>query len=118
MNKTIAALLAGATIGVGGAALRPTDFGSLQEIQAAQEAYLHQTGAYFLSTDNKDPRAELGKSLPEGYQLYTYIRPDESRGWWIEYTDGDTLYSIGYGPDATERTYTKKIELWNASTTP
>jgi hypothetical protein len=118
MKRELAAGLVGLTLGAGGVTALPNDFSSLDEIASAQNAHMQRTGSYFLSTDNKSPRSELGKHLPEGYQLYTYVSPRGEKGWWIEYSDAETFYSVGYGVLADERTYAKKLPLIIASSTP
>lgn len=82
------------------------------EIAGLEETYRRQTGKYLqIQPGNALPAYEsgsvsekLGKTIPDNMRIDVYEAP-QGRGYQITYEEGGILHSIGYGPEAADRTF-------------
>lgn len=90
-----------------------------------ENKYIRKNGKYLqVLPGNKLPEyergivnARLGDDLPRNYRVDVYESP-LGVGYQVIYSESGTTYSIGYGPEATDRTYTIQPQLNAASSTP
>lgn len=92
----------------------PTEVRSVvDDIATFEERRMRQGGRYLqVLKGNKLPSYEkgsvlekLGRDVPTNVRVNIYEAPG-GRGYQILYTAGDgTVYSVGYGPEAKDRTY-------------
>lgn len=113
-------------IGIGGIVLASdlsTEFETPGEIAVKQGLYYQQNGEYLqVLKDNKLPTNEkgfvkekLGKDLPLNYVIDVYEN-DKGKGYQIRYDDKNAFYSIGYGNESKQRTWTKEKSSFINST--
>lgn len=115
--KPTAAILGTAALLFGGGviATQPTDFQTADDITAAETAYHDTTGKYLqVLPNNKAPAYEqgttkekLGKDLPANYRVDVYETPKGEHGYAVSWQDATGSYSKGYGPEATDWTWSK-----------
>lgn len=106
-----------AVVGALALALFNVDSGTYKnpdEVRQALENYAATHGKYLYAPEGAD---FLGKKLPPGMRVNEYQSP-EGNGFEIIYVEGDTEYSIGFGPQADQRTWMRKIPQPVASSTP
>lgn len=99
MKNTLAGIVAGTILGVGGVmgAGAVTKEAPLDTIEKAQSAYFAEHGTYV--------------------QVVPYETPSKEKGYHLEYEDEQGIYSKGFGPEAESRTReTLKVPLTASST--
>lgn len=109
MRKSFATLFAGITLGAGGVAAIP-DKPTLQQIEQSQEQQKSKSGKY--SYTDFGGRVD-GQKLPDNMRVNEYETWDGQFGYEIRIEDAKREISIGYGPQAEERTWQriKPIEV-------
>lgn len=70
-----------------------------ERIADTQAASLTNTGKYTRNIDN----------LPAGYEITEYVSP-KGAGYQITRRANGKIHSVGFGPEAKERTYTLNLE--------
>lgn len=114
MKKEIAALFAGITLGASGVAVLPEET-TIRQIEASQEQQKIKGGKYVYT--GFGGRVD-GKRLPDNMRVNEYETWDGQFGYEIRIEDADSEVSIGYGPQAVERTWKRIKDKVVASTTP
>lgn len=107
MSRATLTVLAAATLVSAIILVRPDTFATIDDIDAAEASYFAKHGTYYQVLDgNKTPPREqedvlmaLGKNLPEGMRIDTYVRPDGKEGYTIRYQSPDGLYVISNDPE-------------------
>ena len=97
---------------------------TVQSISALQDAYFEKNGKYLQVLPSGDlPDYEsgtvaekLGAGIPAGARVDVYESP-EGFGYQITYEDKDTIYTVGFGPEAADRTYSRQVPFVVASST-
>jgi hypothetical protein len=86
------------------------------EVAALQDAYFQETGGYLqvlpgngLPTYETGTVAEkLGKNVADDAWVHIYEAP-AGKGYQVFYEADGVLHSVGYGPEAAERTFSRNI---------
>jgi hypothetical protein len=86
------------------------------EIGALEQDYMSKYGRFLQvmpgntlpSTESGSVQSKFGKALPENIRIDVYNSP-HGVGYQIYYEENSVVHSVGYGPEAADRTYT--IEL-------
>lgn len=111
-------ILGGLGLGLFGQAIvdsqRPTT--EIRGIATIEDSYFARTGKYLqVLPDSRLPHYEsgnvadkLGRELPANSIVDVYEAP-EGPGYQVRYTDSENEYSVGYGPEAKERTWIQPL---------
>lgn len=91
-SKPVLALGTALILGASLIALAPEKESKLDELQTKAEQVKARDGKY---------RFEKGAD----YEIHEYLTPKGEAGYQIIYTEGNTTYSKGFGPEAKERTW-------------
>lgn len=94
------------------------------EISNLEDQYMQKTGKYLqIIAGNQLPTYEsgsvagkLGKNIPDDVNVDVY-EAVSGKGYQIYFEEGDIVYSYGYGPEATERTYRLQIPVPSSAAT-
>jgi len=68
------------------------------------------------SYESGSVQAKFGKALPENIRIDVYTSP-HGQGYQIYYEENGVAHSVGYGPEAADRTYTIEFPKPAASAT-
>ena len=98
---------------------------SLEDIEVAQEVYLQKNGSYLQTLENNQLPSDktgtvktlLGIDLPANYKIDVYGN-QKGQGYQIRWETATSFNSIGYGIEASERTFTIAKPQFVASSTP
>lgn len=116
----------GATMALGGTTslpnANPSTFGTVEEFQTAESNFKETSpDGHFAQVikDNKPSpnkknatiKGLLGKETPAGMWVDEYQSP-LGFGYQMYYEDATAWYSVGKGPEATARTYTRLKSEW------
>jgi IstB-like ATP binding protein len=90
---------------------------SVSEIATLEQEHMSKYGRYLQvmpgntlpSYESGSVQAKLGKALPENIRINVYESP-HGKGYQIMYYEEDGVFhSVGYGPEAADRTYTFEL---------
>ncbi len=92
---------------------------TLSEIPSLEDAYFASNGKYLeVWKGNTLPdytTDTLSKNIPAGAEIHIYESP-RGHGYQIIYEDAEGKHSVGYGPEAFDRTYTEAKFVSSTST--
>jgi hypothetical protein len=86
---------------------------SVGEIGVLEQEYMSKYGRYLQvmpgntlpSYESGSVQAKFGKALPENIRIDVYEGP-HGKGYQIYYEEDGVAHSVGYGPEAADRTFT------------
>jgi hypothetical protein len=89
---------------------------SVEDVMVLEQEYMSKYGRYLhVMPGNTLPAYEsgsvqekLGKTIPENYNVEVYESP-HGKGYQISYEENGIVHSVGYGPEAADRTYTFEL---------
>jgi hypothetical protein len=88
-----------------------------QEHMAKYGRYLQvMPGNTLPSTESGSVQSKFGKALPENIRIDVYESP-HGKGYQIYYEENGVAHSVGYGPEAADRTFTIEFPKPAASVT-
>jgi hypothetical protein len=100
---------------------------SVGDIASLEQEYMSKYGRYLQvmpgntlpSTESGSVQSKFGKALPENIRIDVYESP-HGKGYQIYYEENGVAHSVGYGPEAADRTYTLEFPkpAPSATTTP
>ncbi len=94
------------------------------DVTALEDGYYKKNGRYLqILPGNRLPDYEegtvaekLGAGIPTGMRVDVYESP-KGFGYQIIYEDSGTLYTVGFGPEAEDRTYAYSLPVPSATST-
>jgi hypothetical protein len=98
---------------------------ALADVTALQDAHFKKNGRYLQvlkgnglpDYENGNVSEKLGKNISDKAWVHVYEAPG-GKGYQVMYEDAGVLYSIGYGPEAAERTFERTtVALPSATST-
>jgi hypothetical protein len=97
---------------------------SVGEIATLEQEYMAKYGRFLQvmpgntlpSTESGSVQSKFGKALPENIRIDVYESP-HGKGYQIYYEENGTAHSVGYGPEAADRTFTIEFPKSAASAT-
>ena len=97
---------------------------SVGEIATLEQEYIAKYGRYLqvmpgntlASTESGSVQSKFGKPLPENIRIDVYESP-HGKGYQIYYEENGVAHSVGYGPEAADRTFTIEFPKPVASAT-
>lgn len=99
---------------------------AMGEVTTLQDEYFQKTGKYLQilkgnglpDYENGNVTAKLGKNISDKAWVHVYEAPG-GKGYQVFYEDNGIMYSIGYGPEALERTFQRSTAIpVSATSTP
>ena len=95
-----------------------------EDVSALENSYFQKNGKYLqVLPNNQLPDYEsgtvsdkLGATIPSDARVDIYTGPKGS-GYQVTYTDGGTIYTVGFGPEADHRTYSYPAPPLSATST-
>jgi hypothetical protein len=94
------------------------------DIMTLEQQYMSKYGRYLQvipgntlpSTESGSVQSKFGKALPENIRIDVYESP-HGKGYQITYEEYGVVHSVGYGPEAGDRTYTIALPVPAVSAT-
>jgi len=86
---------------------------AVAEVSGLEQEYMSKYGRYLQvmpgntlpSYESGSVQAKFGKTIPESVRIDVYESP-HGKGYQIMYEENGVFHSVGYGPEAFDRTYT------------
>lgn len=110
-TKIVAGVIVSTILAVGILQLNPDEYYiDLSDVEQAQEVFKAQHGTYLqILPGNTIPDrfhgAKLEKQVPDNMEIVAYETPSGEVGYQVLYANSEGSFSVGYGPEATERTW-------------
>jgi hypothetical protein len=94
-----------------------------EAVSSLEETYFQHHGRYLqVLKNNQLPGYEygtaaekLGGEIPASWYIHVY-QAEEGFGYQIFYSDEETMYSVGFGPEAESRTYSNPLPTPSTAT--